>query len=367
MTTAHPGWLAARTVHLLGGSRAFNGFEPAVYLYPNAPKDRALSFKLKSYGSIYSDLANRHIAPVGFEFLSKKEEVDRTIPTNWRPYLPWDKKRIWPCDDHIELYSQIGFAAGEEKEAQLWDLTRRISHQLRVCSWRLYQLSEAYHAQLHAQLAKKDFVAGTKFEDGFTWLGYLAVQVFLVDACVLRDYLAEFYAAYGVPKGSGPHITSMAGLKRHILNKIDGAGTTFHALKAATSAGGWLFVLGAFRDLVVHCVPLARAEARLWALSVELPIKGAPALPGISLPLPSNPSSVSEARSSPDRAKKLSDDLNLLTSASQGDSQSTDALVYCYTTLNELTKLAAEMSAISPISPKIPHFVRKSDGSLELQ
>ena len=367
MPSATPGWLSARTVHLLGGSRAFNGLEPTVHLYPTVPKERQLSFQAKAYGSIYGDLAERDVAPIGFEFLSRREEVERTIPISWRPYLPWEKKKIWPCDDQMQLYSQIGFAAGQQKEAQLWDVARRISHQLRVCSWRLYQLSEAYHAQLHARIAGKEFKAGGRFEDGFTWLGYLAVQVFLVDACVLRDYLAEFYAAYGPAKGSSPHITSMSGLKRHVLNKAATGEPVFIMLKSATSDAGWLHLLGAFRDLVVHCVPLARAEARLWALATELPIKGVPALPGISLPLPTNPSSVSAARSSPDRAAKLANDLNLLTGASLGTGPSTDALVYCYTCLDQLVRLAAGMSNLSAVAPKMPNFVRQPDGSMEVQ
>lgn len=337
-----------------------------MHLYPTVPRGCEISFQARSYGSLYRELADKEVAPIGFEFLKHRREVDRTMPTDWRPYLPWDAKKIWPCDDEIQTWSHIGFAAGQQKEAQLWDIARRISHQLRVCSWRLYQLSEAYHAQLHARVVGREFKAGEKFEDGFTWLGYLAAQVFLVDACVLRDYLAEFYALYGPMKGAGPPITSMAGLKRHVLNKAATGDAVFAKLKGATSGGGWLHLLGAFRDLVVHCVPLARAEVRLWALAVEIPLNGAPPLPGISLPLPADPSSVSAARAAPDRAKRLADELDLLTSASLGSCPRTDALFYSYTCLNELTRLAAEMSTLSPVAPKMPHFIKQSDGSAKL-
>ncbi len=163
-----------------GGSRAFNGLEPTVHLYPIAPHGIEIAFDIQSYGSIYRELRQRHITPVGFEFLKSREEIDKTLPTDWRPYLPWDDGKIWPCDDQIQTWNQIGFAASREREAPLWDVARRISHQLRVCSWRLYQLSEAYHAQLHARVVGNVFDPGGKFEDGFTWLGYLATQVFLV-------------------------------------------------------------------------------------------------------------------------------------------------------------------------------------------
>lgn len=320
-----------------------------------------MRFDSRRYDSLYSELSSLEIAPIGFEFITNSLEAKGLMPTNWRTYHPWEKNKVWPCNDEMDKWAQIAYAASEINDAALWDIARRISHQLRVCAWRLYQLSDAYGAQLKARITNRNFKPGEQFVDSFTWLGYLAIQVFLVDACVLRDYIAEFFACYACPecKKMPSHITRMSGVKRMILDKADSTDPLFQDLKAATSPGGWLYVLGAYRDLVVHCVPLARAESKLWALSTEFPIKGAKPLASISLPLPKNPSEIAAARSSPKRTERLVQELRLLTRASRGEEPGTDALIYCYSTLDSLTLLSSRLAERSPLLPKIPHLTDK--------
>src|SRR5438105_3706009 len=91
---------------------------------------------------------------------------------------------------NTEIWRQIAHAAFKAKRGRLWDSASRIAHQLRVCGWRLRQVSEAYRDQLWARSDGK-FAAGQHFQDQFTWLVYLAIQSFLLDACILRDYIAE--------------------------------------------------------------------------------------------------------------------------------------------------------------------------------
>lgn len=360
MSKPFPGWLAARTVHLAGGCRAFNGLDPAVQFHPRTLDGRAAGFRSLQYGSLYSELASVGAAPIGLEFLSNSLEAKRLVPTNWRTYQPWSEQQIWPCNDETDKWAHIAHAAMETKDATLWDLARRISHQLRVCAWRLYELSEAYAAQLRARTIEHDFRPGARFEDGFTWLGYLAVQVFLVDACVLRDYLAEFFASYGTKEGRAEHrITSMSGLKRRVLDRVASNDVLHCDLRAATSPGGWLFELGAYRDLAVHCVPLARAESTLLAVTVEFPIEGSSSLPSVSLPLPSDPSSIAAERASPKRSERLAQELQVLAAATRGQVPSKDALAYCYATLDALTRLTFRLSSRSPVKPKVPVLTEK--------
>lgn len=361
MPAAYPEWLAARTIHLVGGCRVFNGFDPTVEFFPRTIDGQTMRFQSRQYGALYAELEALEVAPVGFEFLSNSLEAKGLVPTNWRTFHPWGRNNIWPCNDQMDMWAQIAHAATEESNAVLWDLARRISHQLRVCAWRLYQVSDAYHAQLRASTTDRNFKPGQRFEDGFTWLGYLAVQVFLVDACVLRDYLAEFFAYYVCPISKRPpiHIASMAGLRKHVLKQITSSEPLFEELGKATSLGGWLFVLGAYRDLSVHCVPLARAESKLLALATEFQIKGVKSLIGVSLPLPSDPSGIAAARTSSQRAEQLARELQLLTSATRGEVPSTDALVYCYSALDSLTRLASRLAMHSPVDPKIPHLTDK--------
>lgn len=354
-------WLAARTVHLIGGCRAFNGFDPTVKFFPRTLDGPVMTIRSARYRALYADLERLDVAPIGFEFLTNSLEAKGLVPTNWRTYHPWERGKVWPCNDQMDLWVQVAYAASEMGDAVLWDLARRISHQLRVCAWRLYQLSDAYHAILRVQTAERDFKPGQRFEDGFSWLGYLAVQAFLVDACVLRDYLAEFTAYFVVPQAMRPsmHIASMAGLRKHVLKKHTMTDPILADLEVATRRGGWLFLLGAYRDLSVHCVPLARAESTLWAVATEFLIKGAKPLCAVSLPLPSNPSDIAAARSSSQRGEQLLKELKLLTKATRGEEPSIDALVYCYSALDSLVRAAVRLSSYWPVQPKIPHFSEK--------
>jgi hypothetical protein len=361
MSEPHAGWPAARTVHLAGGCRAFNDFNPAVELFPRLTDGEIMTFDSRQYGDLYAELASLDIAPIGCEFISNALEAKGLLPTTWRPYQPWTPEQVWPCNNEMDRWAQFAHAAFESSDTELWDIARRVSHQLRVCAWRLYELSEAYKAQLQACTAEGDFEPGTGFVNGFTWLGYLAVQVFLIDACILRDYLAEFYAAHACPDAlkAEHRITSMANLYKEILKKKSSSNPLFLDLRSAASPGGWLYVLGDYRDLVVHCVPLARADLKLQALTTMLQVKGAKPLPSVSLPLPNDPSRIRAARASSARSEWLAREFELLSSATSGESPSTDALEYCCATLDHLTRLAARIGYYSPVSPKIPRLTRE--------
>lgn len=370
MSETHPKWLSARTVHLAGGCRAVNDLAPTVKLYPSTPDGQIVQFQSREYGALYSEIEALNLTLIGTEFLSNSLEAKELVPPNWRTFHRWSPHQVWPCNDEVDKWAQIAHAAVEISNAVLWDLARRISHQLRVCEWRLYQLSEAYRSQLHTATTDRDFKPGTRFTDGFTWLGYLAVQVFLVDACILRDYLAEFYAQFACPAPLNlrTEITTMSGLKKKILNKLTVEHELTVGLQSATSRGGWLHVLGAYRDLIVHCVPLARAESQLLALATELPIRRAKSLASISLPLPSDPSGIAAARAPIKRTDRLAEELRLLTNATHGEAPSKDALVYCYENLDSLTRLVTHLAEHSPVSPKILQLTEKDIiGTIEMR
>ena len=148
----------------------------------------------------------------------------------------------------------------------------------------------------------------------------------------------------------------MAGAKKHVLDKVKSSDPLFAELLFATSKGGWLFQLGAYRDLCVHCVPLARSESRLFAVGTEIPIKGAAPLIGVSLPLPADPSAIAAERASPQRTARLAEELKLMTSATRGEASSADALLYCYSALDRLTHLATKLRKYSPVEPQMPHL-----------
>ena len=66
------------------------------------------------------------------------------------------------------------------------------------------------------------FEARRHFDNAFVWQSYVAIHAFLVDACILRDYLAEFAAhfLYGPRLGMAKiNVTTATGLKK-LLSKL---------------------------------------------------------------------------------------------------------------------------------------------------
>ncbi|MBD3811273.1 MAG: hypothetical protein IE917_03500 [Betaproteobacteria bacterium] len=356
--THHPnGWLAVRIVHLPGGCRAVNNLDPGVKFEPFAVNGKIATITTRAYATLFADLHTLGLKPFGVDFYSTGLEIKRLIPPDWRPFHQWSDT-TWPCSDEADRWAQIGHAAFSRKDARFWDVSSRVSHQIRVCSWRLRQVSEAYREQLFAKASREKHSAGTRFEDGFTWLAYLSIQAFLVDASVLRDYLAEFYAQHLCPDPGllvGRPITSMGSLKKRVLDKITSPDTVTNMLQVATSSGGWLRKLGSYRDLVVHSAPLAKARGRLVAVLEELSL-GEGALPAVRLPIPADPDDVSKSRASGSHFDDFENQYELFVRANHGDAESSDGLNYCYGVLEDLVGLARQIGIMSPIPPEIPHF-----------
>jgi hypothetical protein len=256
----------------------------------------------------------------------------------------------------------MAHGAFQEKQGALWDIASRVRYQLRTCEWRLRQISEAYWKQLNAVVRNEGFKANRRFKDGFTWLGYLALQSFLVDACVLRDYLAE-YRALILPSpevgAERPKIRLMASLKKLYLDKLTSAGAIDQELREGTGPAGWLHRLSSYRDLVVHYAPLASAGKTLYAVCIALPIGGQAPVPTVKFPLPADPEIIKADRSTgaylEDPALNYARFLNAL----EDPGTALDGMHYAHLTLGQLGKLAADLSALSPVKPSIPHFTNK--------
>lgn len=270
---------------------------------------------------------------IGVDFYSHAGEINGEVPPDWRVFHA-HLTSPWSCANIGMRWSHIGHAAYKRKDGKLWDLASLISHQIRVSSWRLRQISEAYHEQLMARINGGKFSEGQMFEDGFTWLAYLSIQSFLVDACVLRDYLAEFAAhyIYGPQAGSKKvNVTSMSGLIKQFLDKVSNPCDPITVcLKAATTDGGWLKELGSFRDLIVHAAPLAKARQRLFATAVTLKIGQTSALLAIRCPIPDNPQTIKDGRATGDHFKDFTDQFNNFAGAAKGDVPNRDGLNYAH-------------------------------------
>ena len=174
----------------------------------------------------------------------------------------------------------------------------------------------------------------------------------MTDACVLRDYLAEFAAAFVYRLEEPPRITTLSGLLRQLKHAKPEPVLTAK-LNQASGPQGWLFELSSYRNLVTHSAPLALAQRRLWVCceSHELPDGGH--LPMVRFPLPPEPGAIIRARSKPDYNyfKMLSEQF---AGPAEINPDIKDALRYAHEVMGELALLALDLAAYSPVPPQMP-------------
>jgi len=363
MTEDKRKWPGARIIHLSGGCRAINNFGPLVEFAPNTLEGKIWQFKIRVYKAVYKSLESLSISIVGVDFYPHGFNVEGFVPWNWRSFHR-TKDTPWPTEELSQKWSYIGHAAFDKKNGQLWDIASRISHQLKVCDWRLREISEAYRKQLIERVKANDFKVGQRFEDGFTWLTYLSIQSFLVDACILRDYLAEFayeFVYKNIVDIGNCKITSMGSLKKKVLNNnIDNDDLT-KELRQETSASGWITLLGNYRDIVVHSAPLAQiAEKRLFSLCDKLVIDDNGSLPMIRTPIPENPAQILSSRSTGNHFADFDRQLNVFAEAAKGDIPMIDGLDYASVVLVNLSALSKLEANKSPLAPRMP-IIRSSN------
>jgi hypothetical protein len=354
----NPEWNAVRSVHLQGGCRGFSGLPNSVELQPLASNGKIAAIAIPNYHALFSILTQAGFSVIGADFYFDREQTDgRRIP-EWRVYNA-QPGTLWPCIDQAHQFSFIAHAAIKDKNGELWDVARRITYLLRTCNWRVRQISDAYNQQLMAYVKANSFAAGAKRNDEFTWLGYLAIQSFLVDACTLRDYLAEYRALILSQAGTiaaKPKITKMASLLSRYLNVSSSLAAVDVRLREATAVGEWLYEIGSLRDLAVHVAPLADADKMLYAICKSVPIDAQESLPSIKLPIPAEPSKISASRHSGTHFDDPQLNFARFSNALENPDAALDGLEYAHSSLGRLASLASELSAISPVAPEMPSF-----------
>lgn len=367
MDESKPDRMPARSIHLQGGCRAIDNKDQKLRLDPVA-SGRIAVLPLPRYDTAYDLLRTAGFSVLGADFYFEREQTDGRRLPEWRTHHPIGSS-VWPCSEQADNWSFIAYSAFRQKNGLLWDVASRIRYQLRTCDWRVRQVSESYRQQLHATVRAGTFGVGRRFKDGFTWLGYLAIQSFLVDACVLRNYLAEYRAL--ILSQAGTHsfrtkITGMASLRKRYLEKIDPTVPVDQTLIDATAPGGWLYELGSYRDLVVHYAPLSSAGKTLYAVCTSPPFDVDTTLASIKLPIPSNPGAISAGRTS----GAYFDDPELtyarFKNALDDPAVAMDGLQYAHASLGQLAVLAATLSVISPVKPEIPALTEKDIFDLKI-
>jgi len=349
-------WPSARLFHLGGGLRAFNGYDGTIVLQTKTLEGNVVSVSTPSYLAAYDVLHRLGKPVVGIDFLTLHPEFDNSQPPNWRSYYSQGGSATL-CAEQADQWSFLAHAAFQHREPVLYDVSERIKYQLRVCDWRLRQISEAYRDQLHSRLRDKKFADGKRFLDGFTWLGYLAIQVFLIDACVLRDYLTEYFVWTRIRSGELPADTTirqMSALKKRYLDKTDSKEQLVILLQEATAEDGWLQELGRYRDLIVHAAPLESAGKHLFAVCRQQRISQEHILPTIQLPLPLDPAGLHKARSNGEHLEDPDFAFARMGYVIGDAGQHPDGLEYAYQALCRFAWLASHMLAIAPLTAEIP-------------
>jgi hypothetical protein len=287
----------------------------------------------------------------GVSSFAHKLELEGIVPAEWRS-VHYQPRKAWICHDAKTIWSQIAYAAGKAKSGKLWDCAARISYQVETSIRRLQLLSDGYSTQLSTLLARRQFPDGSRIDDLWTQSVFLSIQSFLTDACVLRDYLAEFAAAFVYRLGESPRITSHAGLLKH-LKRASSDDVLTKKLLEASAANGWLNELGSYRDLVVHSAPLALAQGRLWVWCKAIELAEGKRLPIVRFPLPAQPAAIMAARSKADY-ENFQMLIEQFAGSADVDPSMRDALRYAHTVMGDLAELALDLASHSPVAPQMP-------------
>ena len=160
-------WGAARLFHLSGGLRAFNAFDHQVLIQTPTIEGNHLSFTTSDYYSAVDVLRQglgRQV--IGADFYTSKASFEGRLPTNWKSLHAPGRHEAY-CSVQADQWSFLAHSAFNHRDPAIYDVSTRINHQMRVCDWRLRQVSEAYRDQLRYVL-QGPFKPGIRFADQLT-------------------------------------------------------------------------------------------------------------------------------------------------------------------------------------------------------
>jgi hypothetical protein len=341
-------------VHLLGGVRAAwgdDGQSSPVKVEPDLMSGKSLEFTGSSLGQVIQHCNTLGLQSCGAGLYTNELELKGIVPAQWRTihYLP---NSAWLCYEAQETWSEIAYAARKNQIGRLWDCSARIAYQFTTCISRLQDISNGYASQLQSLVTKKAFPHGSCIENLWTQAVFRSIQAFLAEACILRDYLAEFTAEYVYRAVVRTRITTLAKLVPH-LRSGDFSGKLATELRLATDPNGWLAMIGDYRNLVVHSAPLAMAKKHLWVLCQAHYLPTGEGLPSVRFPLPADPAGIMALRRESDYA-----DFSALADRFSGpadvDSSMKDAFHYLHEVLGKLGELATALAHYSPVAPEMP-------------
>jgi hypothetical protein len=344
-----------REAHLLGGAVAINKpRERIVSIWPASLDGKKVKILLPTYERFYLDIHRFGCQIVGVDFFTHADEVVGASPPQWRSYAK-QSKDIWIHWTTLQKWGQIVSHSTEKKNGVLYDMANRIRYQLESVSERLRLLSCSYRDQLKARVITRDFRPEWRFEDGYTKKIYQSFHAFLFDACILRDYLAEFiynFSESGHRKKNGLEIATAASLIKKILRKLKSPNVIEKEFIDITNENGWVFKLGAYRDLIMHAAPLAIAHNKLWAICGTVDLPGNNKLPIVRCPIPEDPSLILKIRTDRNKFNEYLKRFEDFSKASTAEIPSFDCLDYSHDITERLSCLSLKVMELSPLPPR---------------
>jgi len=344
--------IAWRDVHFLGGIHAINlPSSNKVKIYPSTTDDKTAIITIPTYQQLYVGLDQLGLNElVGTEFYTDISQIDGSAPSEWRVHTAY-KSKSWSHIEAIWHWSHISNQGYKLKNAFLWDIAKRISHQISTLNESFKVLSRRYRDQLMGRCIQEKIEIGSKFEDRFSKDIYNSFQHFLFDACTLRDYLSEFifhFILSDEEKSGVKHMNMTSRIfKKYFKDKSQP--TVFRKnFKSACGKNGWLNILGSYRDLVTHACPMSMAGGYFWIRVESLKLNDGKLLPKIVAPIPLNPEEIKLERNTLESFERFDQKLKEFFGKSNDEKQSVDILTYSKAVMGNFSSFIWELAEESP-------------------
>jgi len=346
-----------RVAHLSGGGRATNPPGPQVSIYPT-PQAKSVEIQLRTYRSLMDVLDGLHLPVIGIEYYLDQDQIDGLYPSEWRPF---DRafEGGWPVTESIRRWADLSNAGVENDDFAFMDVCRRINVELSACSLKLLDLSEAYHRELQSLCRRGDYAEGGRFATANTAFVTARIHAFFSEVGTLRDYLAEFVFRFVLNDiVSAGNLRTMAGLRRVLVQaEIDHHPLVARILEITDERqpGGWMAILSAYRNLVVHCVPISQVSHKGLILSYCRMKLASTCMPAVAFLLPRDPFASMRLHNQEAPFENIKEWMQASLKAIL-ESDGLDALDYAHKVLVQIARLAIEIATFSPHPPKRRHL-----------
>lgn len=331
-----------RVAHLSGGVRAVSNPGPRVYLLPRMGEQAAV-FELTDYRALFGLLMEAGFDIIGCDFIESPEELSGIMEPQWRAFMQPLAGMSWPPWEVRQDWANISHRAGWADRMSTFEKARHVSMQLRICAFRLRDLSEAYHRHLTALCRGEDFKPGHMTDGQYSEHLFISAHAMFGELASLRDHLAMFVARE-VLGNLRPNIDSWS----RLLEDKAFLRSNHAIVPTLQQEASWLERFGQYRNLVVHNAPLGETHGAIMVTQVrmETPLGD---VPTVSLRLPSDPEALVKRLRSGAALNSFAHWLEISRAKMEGP----ELLTYCQEVFNGLVRLAHSIARHSPVEGKI--------------